>query len=484
MSENHRDERPVLVTGATGYVGGRLAEALVHSGRSVRCMARRPEYARELSSAECTVVAGDVSEPASLVAALEGIGCAYYLVHSMGAPAEFEERDRVAALNFARAASVAGIERIVYLGALADEREELSPHLRSRHEVGRLLRAGDVPTLELRASIVLGAGSLSFEMVRALVERLPVMVTPKWVDVEAQPIAIDDLIEILVRAADVPLPESRAVEIGGADRVSYGGIMAAYARRRGLKRRMLRIPVLTPRLSSLWLGLVTPIYARVGTKLIESIRHPTVVLNPDAAGLFGIVPVGIDEAIARALDEEDRKLSRTRWCDALSSAGEPRSWESVRFGNRLVDSRSVHVPVPPAAAFAPVQSIGGAQGWYAWDSLWQLRGALDLLLGGVGMRRGRRHPAQLRVGDPLDFWRVEAFEPDRLLRLSAEMKLPGRAWLQFEVEPEASGSRVRQTAIFDPIGLAGLAYWYGVWPVHALVFRDMLRGIARAAVRP
>lgn len=243
---------------------------------------------------------------------------------------------------------------------------------------------------------------------------------------------------------------------------------------------MLRVPVLTPRLSSLWLGLVTPVYARVGRKLIESIRHPTVVTRPGAEALFGVRCVGVDQAIARALEEEDRDLERTRWSDAFSSSGEPRSWAGVRFGSRLVDSRSVHVDASASETFAPVQRIGGSRGWYAWDFLWRLRGALDLVLGGAGMRRGRDHPLRVRVGDALDFWRVEAFEPDRLLLLSAEMKLPGRAWLQFEVKPEPGGARLRQTAIFDPVGLTGLVYWYGIWPIHALVFRGMLRGLARA----
>lgn len=470
----------MLVSGATGYVGGRLARALATAGERVRCMARRPEVARARFGEGCEVVAGDVLDEPSLGPALAGVDVAYYLVHSMGSQGDFEERDLSGARNFARAARAAGVRRIVYLGGLGEENEDLSPHLQSRQDVGEVLRKSGVPTLELRASIVLGSGSLSFEIVRALVERLPVMITPSWVEVQAQPIAVSDLIEILVRALDVPLEQSRVVEIGGAECVSYGDIMRAYARQRGLMRRMLRVPVLTPRLSSLWLGLVTPVYARVGRKLIESIRHPTVVTRPGAEDLFGVRCVGVDQAIARALDEEDRDLDRTRWSDAHSSAGEPRSWAGVRFGSRLVDSRSVHVEASAAATFAPVQRIGGSRGWYAWDPLWRLRGAFDLLLGGVGMRRGRDHPLRVRVGDALDFWRVEAFEPDRLLRLSAEMRLPGRAWLQFEVEPEPGGARLRQTAIFDPVGLTGLVYWYGIWPVHALVFRGMLRGLARA----
>jgi uncharacterized protein YbjT (DUF2867 family) len=434
--------------------------------------------------AETEVVQGDVLEPGSLEPAFRGVESAYYLVHSMGAQADFEQADRVGAGNFAAAARRSGLRRIVYLGGLGEASAELSPHLRSRQEVGAILRSSGIPVLELRASIVLGSGSLSFELIRALVERLPVMVTPRWVDVCAQPIAIEDLLRYLVQALDVPLPASRTVEIGGPDQLSYGGLMREYARQRGLRRVMLRVPVLTPRLSSLWLGLVTPLYARVGKKLIESIRHPSIVRDPAGMELFSVRPMPVSDAIARALSEEDSRAAATRWCDALSSAGAPRSWAGTRFGNRLVDSRSISVPVPPRRAFAPIQRIGGRNGWYAWNWLWTLRGLLDLLAGGVGLRRGRLHPERLRVGEALDFWRVEAFEPDRRLRLCAEMRLPGRAWLEFSVEPGAAGAIIHQTAVFDPVGLGGLAYWYLVYPIHALVFSALLRALARQAVLP
>jgi hypothetical protein len=301
------------------------------------------------------------------------------------------------------------------------------------------------------------------------------------VDVEAQPIAIDDLLDYLVQALEVPLAESRVLEIGGADRVSYGDLMREYARQRGLKRLMLRVPVLTPHLSSLWLGLVTPLYARVGRKLIESIRHPTVVRDPSALGVFALRPRGMRAAIAAAITNEEHEFAESRWTDAFSAAGDARTWAGVRFRNRMIDSRARDVAVPPPLAFAPIRRIGGATGWYAHDWLWRARGFLDLLVGGVGVRRGRAHPDRLRVGDALDFWRVEAYQPDRRLRLVAEMKLPGRAWLEFEVEPRDGGATIRQTALFDPVGLAGLAYWYLVHPLHRMVFSDMLAGIARAA---
>jgi uncharacterized protein YbjT (DUF2867 family) len=458
-----------------------LRKALESHGHPLRCLVRRPESLSGRAGSLTEVVRGDVLDPDTLRRALEGIDTAFYLIHSMGSDGDFEESDRRGARNFAEAASRCGVRRIVYLGGLGNPDEDLSPHLRSRHEVGELLRSTRVPVLELRASIVLGSGSLSFEMIRSLVERLPVMITPRWVDVLAQPIGIDDLVQYLVEALDVPLAKSRIVEIGGPEALSYGALMREYARQRGLRRLMIRVPVLTPHLSSLWLGLVTPLYARVGRKLIESIRHPTVIRDPSAAALFSIRPLPVAESIARALREDDLQTAATHWYDALSSAGEPKSWAGVRFGNRVVDSRTVTVPVSPQRAFGPIRRIGGSNGWYAFGWLWTLRGFLDLLVGGVGVRRGRPHPDELRVDDALDFWRVEAFQPDRRLRLSAEMKVPGRAWLEFEVEGSAAGSTIRQTAIFDPVGLGGLAYWYLIYPLHALVFAGMLKGIAKSA---
>ena len=482
MPTPHAIDRRILLTGATGYVGGRLLPLLEATGATVRCLARRPETLASRVAATTEVVAGDLLDQESLRAALEGVNLAYYLVHSMGASGSFEDMDRTAAQNFAAAAKAAGVQRIVYLGGLASDAEELCAHLRSRHEVGRVLRASGVPVLEFRASIVIGSGSLSFELIRSLVERLPVMITPRWVKVPAQPIAIDDLLAYLVAALDLPLAEFRVYEIGGADQVTYADIMRVYARQRSLRIRMIPVPVLTPYLSSLWLGLVTPLYARIGRKLIESIVHPTVVRDASALTAFPVRPMGIDAAVARALANEEREFAATRWSDALSSAGPQPAWGGVQFGSRLVDSRAVTVPVPAAAAFAPIQRIGGRTGWYGADWLWRIRGFMDLLVGGVGMRRGRPSPTRLRLGDALDFWRVEAFEPDRLLRLAAEMRLPGRAWLEFEITSEGDTSTIRQTAIFDPVGLAGRLYWYAVYPFHEIVFGGMLRNIARAAV--
>jgi len=401
----------------------------------------------------------------------------------MGSPGQFEEEDRQAARNFADAARDQGVQRIIYLGGLGDQSPELSAHLRSRHEVADILRSSGIPTIEFRASIVIGSGSLSFEMIRALVQRLPVMICPRWVDVKAQPIAVEDVIAYLMEALDLPVEQAAVFEIGGPDQVSYGEIMQEYARQCGLRRWMIPVPFLTPRLSSLWLGLVTPIYARIGRKLIDSMRNPTLVCDPSALTAFRIKPKGLREAVERALQHENREFAQTSWSDALSSGGKTASWGGVRFGTRLVDSQTIQVSVPPALAFAPIQRIGGSVGWYFANFLWRVRGFFDLLAGGVGLRRGRRDPHTLAAGDALDFWRVESFEPNRRLNLVAEMKVPGRAWLQFEVEPDSRGSVIRQTAIFDPAGLAGLLYWYTLYPVHYWIFKGMLREIAEAAER-
>ncbi len=481
VASSQKARPQILLTGATGYVGGRLLAALEAKGHRVRCLARRPEFLASRVSAGTEVVAGDCLKPETLGAALAGVDTAYYMVHSMGSTGDFAEQDRAAATNFGRAAKDAGARRIVYLGGLGDRNDALSAHLQSRHETGKCLLASGVPVIELRASIVLGSGSLSFELIRALVERLPVMICPRWVRAQAQPIAIEDVVAYLEASLELPA-ESRIFEIGGAECVSYESIMREYARQRGLRRFLIFVPVLTPRLSSLWLGLTTPVYARIGRKLIESIKNSTVVTDPSALTAFSIRPMGLRAAIERAISKEEHEFASTRWSDALSSGASPQAWGGVKFGSRLVDARTAFVPVGSGAAFAPIRRIGGGRGWYYADALWKLRGFADLLLGGVGVRRGRPHPEKLHVGDALDFWRVEAYEPDRRLRLVAEMKVPGRAWLEFSVSDAEGGSTIRQTAVFDPAGLWGLAYWYGIYPLHARIFKGMLAAIAERAV--
>jgi uncharacterized protein YbjT (DUF2867 family) len=473
-------DRKILLTGATGYVGGRLLPLLQARGYPVRCLTRRPvPPLNDHGSTEYVV--GDVLDFPSLETAMQGIDTAFYFVHSMGSTTDFESEDRLAANNFSRAAQNAGVRRIIYLGGLGNRDANLSKHLRSRQETGDILRSSGIEVIELRASIVIGSGSLSFEMVRALTERLPFMVCPKWVRVAAQPIAIEDLLEILLESIELAGSDSRIFEIGGPDQVTYGQIMQEYARQRGLRRWMLPVPFLSPYLSSLWLGLVTPLYARVGRKMIDSMKNATVVSSNLASITFKVKPQSVSSAIARALVNEDREFAATRWSDSLSSTGKPQTWGGVRFGSRLIDSRTAVADLPPGAAFAAIERIGGKTGWYYGNWMWSLRGFLDLLVGGIGIRRGRRHPTEVRVGDVIDFWRVEAFEPDRFLRLRAEMKVPGRAWLEFEVTGDEHQSTVRQTALFDPIGLFGLCYWYALYPAHQFVFAGMLRNLIRAA---
>ena len=466
----------ILLTGATGYVGGRLLKALETDGHySIRCLARRPENLAGKVADTTEVVPGDLLDVDSLNRAMAGVDVAYYLVHSLGSSGDFEaeEAGRRAELCRRRprrrgfAHHLPGRSR-----QPADART--SPHLRSRWRVGDILRDSGATVIEFRASIVIGSGSVSFEMVRALVERLPVMITPRWVSVPAQPIAITDLLDYLQAALDVPVDSSRIFEVGGADVVSYGGLMQEYARQRGLRRRMIAVPVLTPRLSSLWLGLVTPVYARIGRKLIDSLRHASVVENPAPPSAFDIRPMGIANAIATAIRNEDRDYAATRWSDALSSSGRERVRGAVRFGTRLVDTRTVTVASPPDLAFEPVRRIGGG--------LVLRQRALEVAgLPGPAGRRCRRPPGPAPSRRPGRRRRRGLVACGKLLRrvkFYAEMRLPGRAWLEFEVTPAPNGgSVIRQTAEFDPIGLAGLMYWYALWPAHACVFRGMIRGI-------
>lgn len=474
-------QKLILLTGGTGYVGGRLLPLLENKSYRVRCLARNPEYLRSKASSTTEIVAGDVLNPESLNTALKGIHTAFYMIHSMGSEQGFEDLDRQAAQNFGQAAQTCGVQRIIYLGGLGDSEEELSPHLSSRHEVGNILRQFKPQVVEFRASVVIGSGSLSFELIRALSERLPIMITPRWVFSKAQPIAISDLLDYLLAGIEIDLPENKIFEIGGSDQVSYGDLMAEYSKQRGLKRVMIPVPVLTPRLSSLWLGLVTPLYARIGRKLIDSLRHDTIINDHSALEMFTIKPKGAKEAIADALKKEEKEFVETRWSDAISSSGVEKNWGGIRFGNRLIDLQSRRVAVPPEKAFKPIQRIGGETGWYYANWLWKIRGFIDLLVGGVGLRRGRRHPEKIGIGDAIDWWRVDVYQPNKRLRLLAEMKLPGRAWLDFEVERNENGSTIKQIAIFDPIGLPGVLYWYLIYPVHDLIFKGMIRKIAKIA---
>jgi uncharacterized protein YbjT (DUF2867 family) len=453
------DDLRALVAGASGYLGSKLVAALADRGAEVVALVRDPGRAAVAFGdyPVVSVVRGDLLEPRSFDHALEDVDIAFYLVHSMSSKGNFASKDRRAAKQFADAARRTGVPRIIYLGGLIPyvNESELSAHLASRREVGQLLRGSTAVVQELRASIVLGSGSASFEMVRALVERLPVMVTPKWVSNNAQPIATDDLISCLIAASEIESENSEIYEVSGPDVVTYGDIMREYARQRRLRRLMIPVPVLTPWLSSLWLSLITPLYANIGRHLLESIRNPTVVSNNATTAVFGVHPVGVPEAIARAIGRTD-------------------DWPT----SNLLDRRQVRSNLGPELLFERVATIGGERGWYFADWLWWLRGALDKAIGGPGLRRGRPEGSRLAVGDRVDFWRVDELEPGKKISLRSEFRLPGPAWLEFEVRPEDDGSVLFQTAKFHPSGFLGRAYWYLLWPVHAIVFRGMSRAIA------
>ncbi len=478
----------VLVTGATGYVGARLVPRLLESGYRVRVLVRDPNRLSGRPWADSIeVVTGDVLKPETLPAAMAGVSAAYYLIHSMGGGGEFEDRDIRAGRNFGQAAADAGLDQIIYLSGLGEESDEaLSEHLSSRHATGGALREAGVPVTELRAAVVVGSGSLSFEMVRDLSERLPVMIVPKWANTRIQPIGIRDVLAYLVAALETPVSRGRTVEIGGADVLTYAQMMTQYAEERRLKRYLIHVPVLTPRLSSYWVHWVTPVPASVAGPLIEGLRNEVVVKDDSAEELFpDIEPADYRTSVKRALDRIRDGDLESLWSDALSSSQGDRKPAFFKLEQGMfIERRETIVDASPPAVFRAFTRLGGAEGWLAFNWAWNLRGVLDRLVGGVGMRRGRRDPDDLRVGDALDFWRVETVEPDRLLRLRAEMKVPGRAWLQFETSPVGEGrAELVQTAYFASRGLAGLLYWYLLYPFHGLIFGQMVKRIGEAAER-
>lgn len=494
MEQDEVREGPrCLVTGATGYIGGRLVPELLDAGYRVRCLARSPDRLRDHPWAkEAEVVRGDVTDAASVRRALEGVDVAYYLVHALGTGKDFEETDRRAARIFAEQARTVGVRRIVYLGGLTPAgvpERELSPHLRSRAEVGRILLGSGVPTTVLRAAVIIGSGSASFEMLRYLTERLPVMVTPAWVNTRIQPVAVRDVLRALVGSARMPADVNRTFDIGGPDVLTYREMMVRYAAVAGLPRRViLAVPVLTPGLSSLWVGLVTPVPSSIARPLTESLRHEVVCAEHDIAGHVPDPPghpVGFDEAVRLALRRVRDARVTTRWSSASvpGAPSDPLPTDPDWAGGSLYsDDRERLVDASPEALWRVIEGIGGENGWYSFPLAWAVRGWLDRMVGGVGLRRGRRDASRLRVGDSLDFWRVEAIEPGRLLRLRAEMRLPGLAWLEMRVLTDGDGrTRYRQRALFHPHGLLGQTYWWSVSPFHAVVFGGMARNIARAA---
>jgi len=462
----------ILVTGATGYVGGRLIQQLLAAGHSVRIFVRdAARVAFHPWRPQVEVAVGDIFDRDSVARALEGIDCAYYLIHSM-MTSGFEELDRRAASTFVSAAPPT-LRKVIYLGGLLPSGEQRSKHLRSRAEVGAIL-GGALPVLELRAGPVIGSGSASFEMVRYLTERLPAMVAPRWIDNQVQPIGIRDVLRYLVDAAAVD--ETGVVEIG-SDRLTFRQMMQTYASIRGLRRFIVPVPVLAPRVAGLWVGLVTPIPNSLAVPLIEGIVEPVLADTTRAEALFPtITPMSYRDAVVTALDREDDV--ETRWSGALHGA---KASELTDTEGMIREVRSVQSSASPAALFASFTSLGGTRGWLAWNRAWWLRGLLDRIVGGPGLRRGRRHPRELLPGEALDFWRVEAIEPDHLLRLRAEMKVPGAATLQWEITPDGDGSRLVQTASFVPRGLSGVLYWYALYPIHKRIFSDLAKAIVRDA---
>jgi uncharacterized protein YbjT (DUF2867 family) len=475
--------KPILVTGASGYIGGRLVPKLLEQGHRVRCLARDP---RKLSGRGwgdgVEVVAGDVLDRGSLGAALAGCGAAYYLVHSMaGGERGFGDRDRTAAGNFADAAAQAGLERVIYLGGLGKRTDRQSAHLGSRHEVGDILRAGAVPAIELRAAMIIGAGSLSFEMMRALVERLPVMICPRWVKTRSQPIAVRDVLTYLLGCLERPAGRSEVFDIGGPEVLTYREMMLRFAGIEGLKRYIIDVPVLTPRLSAYWVNLMTPVPAGIAFPLIEGLKSEMVCEEDRIRRLIPFEPIGFDEAVRRALNRTRQHDVQTRWTNA-SGRRRPMRVEFNPDDFPIQDEQVVETNAPAEILFNQVRRVGGDVGWFYADPLWRIRGWLDRLIGGVGLRRGRRDPVKIWIGDAIDFWRVGDFDPDHRLLLHAEMKVPGDAWLEFRVRPlDDHTSMLIQTAYFRPTPFWGRLYWKSLYPIHRFIFRGMARNIARAA---
>lgn len=466
----------ILVLGSTGYVGCKLVSQLVAEGYSVRCLVRDAGKARGLLPPSVQLIEGDVLSGETLGTAFQGVAAVYYLVHSMKAGEKgFEERDRLAASNVVRAAEDAGVRRIIYLGGLGRREVVQSPHLRSRHEVGDILRSRAIPVTEFRAAVILGSGSASFEMMHHLVNRLPVMICPRWVTVNTQPIAVDDVIRYLVQALARQETAGKIFDIGGPEILSYRSMMLRLAAILQLRRWLIEVPVLTPRLSSYWVNFVTPIPAALARALIESLRHETVCENDDALRLFPFQPVSFDAAVQRAL----------RPILPHATAGDdttPHCFEEIDPSHVVVDRRTVDSNAKPEDLFATVLSIGGENGWFYANWLWWLRGLIDERLGGIGMRKGRRHPTELMVGDTIDFWRVLKYDARGYLCLRAEINVWGAAWLDFVVEPLAANrSRLILTARYYPKGLTGIVYWWIVYPLHQLIFRNMARAICGAA---
>lgn len=466
----------ILVAGATGYVGGHLIPRLLEAGFPVRCMARSPDKLRDRSWKNIDIAYGDALEPDSLNEALTDIDVAYYLIHSMGKAGDFESKDVKAARNFGKACAEMGVKRIIYLGGLGNSGDDLSPHLKSRQEVGRILGEHGVPVTELRASIIIGAGSSSFEIIRDLVKKLRIMITPKWVNSRCEPIAIQNVITYLVECLTHDKTVGEILEIGGGEIFTYGDMMRQVGSLMGKQIIMISVPVLTPRLSAYWLNLVTTVPMSIAYPLIDGLRNDTVCEDHRIRQWIPIRLKPFKEAVANALKEEELVARWTEARRATEKYNLPDDSKSLLTNKQIVTTK-----VSPQSVFHAVERIGGENGWYSIGWAWKLRGLMDRIIGGVGMRRGRRDPEELRAGDPLDFWRVLEINRDRSVTLMAEMKLPGTAWLDFKISRTGENTQFIQTAIFEPSGWFGYIYWYLLLPIHPLIFRTMARNLVKYA---
>lgn len=487
---NRADSLPALclVTGATGYIGGRLIPELLDLGYRVRILVRDASRVSQhpwVSKVE--IVDGDAEDPTALARALDGVDVAYYLIHSLLVKENFEDSETRIARQFGQLAGKANVRRIVYLGGIVSDEKEFSPHMKARAETGQMLSESGVPTIEFRAGVVIGSGSASFEMLRYLTERLPIMTTPKWVKNRIQPIAVRDVLRYLVGAAGLPANISGTFDIGGPDVFTYAEMMQRYAKAAGLRKRIIiPVPVLTPRLSSGWVGLVTPVPYTLAKRLVGSLKHE-VVAKP--SNINELIPVaeggltGFDRAVKLALAKIKDARVETRWSNASvpGTPSEPLPTDPEWAGGSLYkDVRVVRSKNSISEIWSRVEAIGGENGYSTASWAWELRGLIDKVFGGVGLRRGRRDPQHLMIGDAVDFWRVEELVPNQLLRLRAEMKMPGLAWLEFNLRAdESTGESVlTQTAIYAPKGLLGHLYWWAVFPMHGLVFPSMVKTAA------
>jgi len=478
------NEKLILVTGATGYVGGRLVPKLLEAGYRVRCLVRDPSRLQgRIWFNKVEVVTGDALILDELTNAMLDISVAYYLIHGRQGGKLNAERDLQVARNFAQATEDAGIDHIIYLGELVDPTANLSPYLRARHETGSVLRYGKVPVTEFRAGMIVGSGSALFEMIRYLTEREPLLVCPAWFFSQAQPIAIRDVLSYLVDALKTSDSTGRVIEIGGPTRLTYADMLLGYAKERHLKRWLIPTPFSAPLLSAYWVHMVTPIHWRIVAPLIEGLRSKLIVRDDTAKKIFPqIKPIDFQSAVHYALSRIQRDNVETSWSDALVTAvGDFKPYQFSVEEGMFLERRQILLDLQPEAVFRAYTGIGGERGWLYMDWAWAFRGWIDKLIGGVGLRRGRRHPDEIRTGESLDFWRVEAVEKNRLMRLRAEMLVPGKAWLEFESTPQDNKTLFTVTAYFDSHGLSGFLYWYAMWPFHTFLFDGLTRRLASRA---